>query len=104
MTFTVMHRMGTHERDPDVAALPALLAELDADDAEHPDVAIRTSDGWTLSAMQGGDVYWENIEDDTGHAVVRYMRGLDRDRTLELFRAVARGDLDEVEAQPWLRR
>ena len=51
-----MHRTGSHERDPEVTTLPALIAELDADDAEHPDVAIRTADGWTLSAMQGGDV------------------------------------------------
>jgi hypothetical protein len=104
MTFTVMHRMGDHEHDPDAASLPDLIAELDGDDAEHPDVAIRTPDGWTMSAMQGGDVYWENIEDDADDAVVRYMRALPRDRALELFRAVARGDLGEVEAQPWQRK
>ena len=104
MTFIVMHRMGNHERDPDVGTLPDLIAELDSDDAEHPDVAISTAEGWTLSAMQGGDVYWENIEDDPDDAVVRYMRELPRERTLELFRAVARGDLGEVESQPWLRK
>lgn len=103
MPFIVMHRMGNHERDPDVATLPDLIAELDHDDAEHPDVAIRTPEGWTLSAMQGGDVYWENIEDDAGDATVRHMHAVPRDRVLELFRAVARGELDEVEAQPWLR-
>lgn len=104
MTFIVMHRMGNHERDPDVATLPVLIAELDAEDAEHPDVAIRTADGWTLSAVQGGDVYWENIEDDSDDAVVRYMRDVTRERTLALFRALARGDLGEVEAQPWLQQ
>ena len=104
MTFFVTHRMGNSERDPDIARLPDLLAELDVDDPEHTDVAIRTPEGWTLSAMQHGDVYWENIEDDAAVAVVRYMRRLPRERTLELFRAVARGDLDEVEAQPWLRK
>lgn len=103
MTFIVMHRMGNHERDPDVGTLPDLVAELDADDAEHPDIAIGTPEGWTLSAMQGGDVYWENIEDDDA-AGVRYMRDLSRERTLELFRAVARGDLAQVEAQPWLQK
>lgn len=104
MTFIVMHRMGNHERDPDVGTLPYLIAELDGDDAEHPDIAIRTADGWTLSAMQAGDVYWENIEDAADDAVVRYMREVPREHTLELFRAVARGDLGEVEAQPWLRK
>ena len=104
MTFIVTHRMGNQERDPDVATSRNLVAELDSDDAEHPDVAISTAEGWTLSAMQGGDVYWENIEDDADGAVVRYMRELSRERALELFRAVARGDLGEVEAQPWLRK
>ena len=104
MTFIVMHRMGNQERDPDVATLADLIAELDADDPEHPDVAISTPEGWTLSAMQGGDVYWENVEDDADDAVVRFMRELPRVRTLELFRAVARGDIGEVEAQPWLRK
>lgn len=99
MSVVVMHRAGNEERDPDHAALPALVAELDADDPEHPDVAIGTEDGWTLSATQFGDVYWENVE--TGDGGVRRMQALSRDRILELFRAVAQGDIGVVEAQPW---
>ena len=104
MTFIVMHRMGDDERDPDVASLPDLIAELDLDDPEHPDVSIRTADGWALSAMQSGDVYWGNVEDESHDAGERYMRRLPRERILHLFRAVARGELDEVEQQPWLRK
>lgn len=99
MSFTITHRMGDMESDPPLDRLRALIGELDADDPEHPDVAVSHESGWTLSAYSDGLVVWENVEEGDDP---RHLRGVARERLLDLFTAVAQGDLDAVEKEAWL--
>lgn len=98
MPFFVTHLDGAMDADPPLSALPDLLDELAGADEEHPDVAVSDESGWTLSAFRDGRVVWENVEADDAP---RQMEGLDRDRLLSLFEALARGDIATVEAAPW---
>jgi len=93
-----MHVDGSMDADPAVSTLEALLDELDRADVEHPDVAVEHESGWVLSANVDGRVIWENVE---GDGAPRHLGGLERRHILTLFEALAVGDLDAVEAQPW---
>lgn len=104
MGFQIRYRYGGMEVDPPLARLATLIGELNSyEDDEHPDVEVSHESGWGLSAFPSGLVVWENDEEqgDT-RPYVRHMDGVTRERLLELFHAVARGDLAMVEQQPWL--
>ena len=100
MGFIIRHRLGDEDDQPDLSVLEALLDELDSADEEHVSVSIQDDSGWTLSVYVSGGVTWENVEDDPVRP--RHMEGLPRSGALELARAVAAGDLDGVEREPWL--
>src|SRR3954453_22683172 len=98
MAARVTHRSGAMETVSGPTVVAELVAELDHDDdAEHPDIAIAHESGWSLSALTGGLVVWENV--DEGEP--RHMAGLSRDQVRNLFDAVVASDLGVVEAQPW---
>lgn len=85
------------EPSADLAALGALLAELDTPDPEHPDVAV-TQDGInTLSVFVDGTIVWENVEEGEP----RHLKGVSRDDARRLAEAVASGDLQQVEREAW---
>ncbi|MEV0409191.1 hypothetical protein, partial [Actinoallomurus sp. NPDC050550] len=93
-------RWGREVDDLSGERLAELLAELDGpDDPEHPDVMISHESGWTLSAFTSGLLVWEDPEDADG--VSRHMRDVPRSLVHTLFRAVAAGDLEAVDDQPW---
>jgi hypothetical protein len=94
------HRTGRMEPFTTATQLAELLAELDddTDDAEHPDVAVSTESGWTLSAFHAGHLIWENVETDRAP---RHRVGLSRTEQLRLLTLLAHGDLDEVERADW---
>jgi hypothetical protein len=92
-------RMGAAHHDVNDEAIDRILAELDGPlDDEHPDVSIVHETGWGLSAFQSGLLIWENVEDDDEP---RHMRPVPRAVVRDLFRLVAAGDLDALEAEPW---
>jgi len=86
------------EADPPFDSVEALLDELDDIDAEHPDVALSHESGWGLSAFPSGRLLYENVEDLT---VEPRQMVLDRDLVKDLFRALAIGDLERLEAENW---
>lgn len=98
MAYTITHRSGAMESNPPIDALDALLAELDYVDQEHPDVAASHESGWSLSAFPSGRIIYKNVEDLDLPA-----RQLFADRTTArgLFRLVATGDLERLEAERW---
>lgn len=81
-----------------IDAVPALLAELDDADDEHPDVSVIHESEWALGAFPSGKVIWENVEEDDEP---RHMDGLSRAEQGRLFECVIRGDLATVQAQEW---
>ena len=93
-------RTGASHLDVDDEEIDRILDELDGPvDEEHPNVSISHESGWGLSAFQSGAVVWENVEGDDEP---RHMSAVPRDRVRELFRRLAVGDIDAVEAEPWL--
>jgi hypothetical protein len=99
MAFSVTHRYGSMERDPSLDTLPALLAETRTrlEDREHADVAVTHESEWCLSTAGNGRVVFENLED--GHP--RHLIGVDDARLLELWVALAHGNFDRLEREPW---
>ena len=98
MAFHVTHRMGHTERTP-LAALPELLAELDAgaDDLEHTSVSVTHESEWCLAAYRDGRLVFENLEDGEP----RHMAGVPPERIIALWRLLAEGDLAALEREPW---
>ncbi|MCC7542521.1 MAG: hypothetical protein IT379_40265 [Deltaproteobacteria bacterium] len=99
MGFVLRHRWGGTERDPALAKIDDLLAELDKPDDDHPDVSLTHESGWCLAAFPSGLVVYENLDDEDARP--RHMRAVSRDRVAALMRALAGGDLERLEAEPW---
>ncbi len=78
--------------------LGSLLDELLRADDEHTDVSVSDPSGWTRSAFRSGKLVWENVEDGDGPW---HIEQVNRDRVLQLFRAVVQGDLPAVQAEQW---
>jgi hypothetical protein len=100
VSYTITHRMGQMETDPPLNRLRELVAELDVDDPEHPDIAVSHESGWTLRAYPDGLVVWENAGEDDEP---RHVRNLPRQRVVELFLALAQGEIAAVEQEAWSR-
>jgi hypothetical protein len=98
MSYFVQTRWGDAEQNPSLERMQELLSELDVADAEHPDLWLGHESGWTLSAHETGALVWENPDIALG---ARYMSNVPRRRVLELWLALARGDIDLIEREAW---
>jgi hypothetical protein len=98
MTFHVTTRWGGDEIEPTVARMREVLAQLDADDSEHCSVSLTHESEWCLGAYQGGLLIWENLEEDEP----RHMDGVPRERILYLWIKLSEGNMEAIEAEPWL--
>jgi hypothetical protein len=98
MSFHVTHRTGDMER-VSYSAFPELLKELDADleDIEHASVSVTHESEWCLSALRGGYITFENLEEGEP----RHMSGLSPEKIVSLWRLLAEGNLDALESEPW---
>jgi hypothetical protein len=98
VNVVLTHVDGGCDELAELAQLEQLLAELDAADREHPDVAVSVESGWTLSAFANGLLVWENVESDAspGHRA-----GLSRAEQLRVMTLLAVADLEAVEAMGW---
>ena len=99
---SIQHRWGGGEDASSVDQLADLLAELEADDPEHPDVWISDNEaGYSVSAFAGnrGLVIFEDHDEVRGPL---HMEGYSRARTMDLFTLVLQGRTTEVDSLPWL--
>lgn len=78
--------------------LPSLLDELQTADAEHGDVALTHESEWCISVSRSGYVTFENLE----QGEPRHMRGVSRDKILDLWARLARGDIESLETEAWI--
>ena len=97
MSFHVNRRWGDSDDNPTIEKMQEALAELDVEDIEHPDVALIHESGWCLGAYPSGLLIWEHL----GGSAPRHMRGISRERVLELWQTLASGALAAVNAEPW---
>lgn len=99
MSYFVRGRWDGGQREPTEQVMLEILAELDADDPEHPDVALEHETGWALSAFPSGLVVFENVEADDEP---RHLSGLSRTDVAELWKLLAAGAFSDLESQTWL--
>src|SRR4051794_25164965 len=76
-----------------------VLAQLDARDPEHPDAWLSHESGWTLSIFESGLAVWENLESSREP---RHQIDVSRQEALDLWLKLARGEIAEIEKEPWL--
>ncbi len=88
---------GAMDQDTSDEALDRLLDELSTADEEHPDVSVTDESEWCLNVYRSGHIVWENLEEGEPRHMLHVQRGEAR----RLLGLVARGELAEVEAQPW---
>jgi hypothetical protein len=100
MSFFVYHRYGESERDPPPSIFPHLLDELEErlDDEEHLSVSVIHESEWGLGFQRGGYVNFENVEDESEP---RHMRGVSREKAIEMMLALSKGDLAALEREAW---
>ena len=98
MAYTITHRSGAMESNAPIESFDALLGELDDVDYEHPDVAVCHESGWALSAFRSGRLIYENVED-----LAQEPRQIVVDRRVmrDLFRSLAAGDIERLDAEAW---
>ena len=96
---------GISELNPTTARMEALIQQLDMaglDESDHPDLAlVHDASGWTLTLYPSGVVTFENFDDDDNQP--RYMTGIKRDKSLQLWKTLARGNIEGLIELPWLR-
>ena len=97
MRYHVNRRWGDSDDEPSIEKRREALSELDVEDVEHPDVALIHESGWCLGAYPSGLLIWEHLEDGEP----RHMRGVSRERVLELWQRLSRGELSAVHSEPW---
>lgn len=99
MAFSIQHRMGDGEVNPPLKALARLYDELhEAVDAEHVDVAVEHIESETcLIAYRSGLLVREDLATDR----TRHLKDVPRDQVLELWKALAGGDLERIDREPW---
>jgi hypothetical protein len=100
MPFSIVHVYGDYEGDPPVEKLNDLYDEKDGGDEEHFGVSVIHKTGWCLTLHPNDTLVWENVED--GHNP-RHMNSVPRDKVLELWRCLARGDITQIESELWLQ-
>jgi hypothetical protein len=91
MAFSATNRWGACYPNPRVNRLRQLLQSIDITDDEHTDVSLKHETEWCLSAFPSGRLVWENVEDEEDNP--RHMVQISRERVLDLWLKLARGDL-----------
>ncbi|MDQ5824013.1 MAG: hypothetical protein M3441_07345 [Chloroflexota bacterium] len=99
MSFFICHVYGDNERDPPLDSLEHLYAEKDVGDDDHFGVSVIHETEWCLTLLSSNTLIWENLEagDNPQH-----MKNVPKDKVLDLWSNLARGDITTVDAEPWL--
>jgi len=97
-SYLVESRFGDPEAEPPRWRMKKILARLGDPDAEHVDPWLTHESGWTLAVNAHGDVIWSNEE---LQFAPRHQLALAPSETLRLWCALAAGELDELEREPW---
>lgn len=98
MSYHVVTRWGSGEEAPNEQRMRKILAELDEHDQEHPDACLTHETGWSLSVYESGLVIWENIDSEE---VPRHQIDVSREKALELWLNLSRGEIAAIEREPW---
>ena len=98
-SYFAYDRMGCAITTPDEIAMFELLHSLAAADPEHPSVSLTHESGWCGTVFGSGLVVLENVESGDGpwHMLLASPK-----LAIELWRLLARGLIESVQAHPWV--
>lgn len=99
MTFSTRHRLGDCETNPPLKTLDALYDELlEDEDEEHDDVSVEHEESEIcLVAHRSGLL----VREDYASERTRHLKETPRERVVELWKALAKGNLDRIDGEPW---
>ena len=97
MAYFLTTLPGAEESNASPDQMAAALASLDHADDEHPDVSLTHETEWSMAVFPSGLVVFENLE--TGDPM--HMRGVNRARALEMWKQLARGEIEALQALHW---
>jgi len=86
------------DKSPPLSSLSPLLDELATADPEHGDVSLTHESEWCISVSRSGYVTFENLEEGEP----RHMRDLSREKILDLWAKLSRGEIESIESEAWL--
>ncbi len=99
MSYFTTDRDGVTELNPPEKTLREILRSLDEDRDDHAEVWLTHGEThWTLTVFTSGAVQLHN---DMLDEPTREMLGVNFKKALELWLALARGDIAAVKRQPW---
>lgn len=98
MSYFAYDRIGAAIQRPAERTMSDLLASVNANDPEHPDVSINHQEGWALSYGPSRTIIFENVETGDGPW---YMKAVSREQALELWKLLAQGRVAELQGQNW---
>jgi hypothetical protein len=84
--------------EPSAADLEQALDALFNSDDPEADLWLEDDDGWTLSVVTSGDIFFENINEDDSYQT---LGPLERGDLLRLLTLLAQGNLRDLQAEPW---
>jgi len=99
MSYFVESRWGGVEAEPPVWRMRKILAALDDRDPEHAEPWLTHESGWTLSVNANGAVVWTNDDEEFAP---RHLVDVSRAEMLRLWRALAEGEIEAMQGEPWL--
>jgi len=97
-TTYLERRWGGGGRNPTEAELREALAELEQEDAEHPDCWLSDENNLTISAYHGGKVVLENPETGEGP---QHLKDQTPEDILKLWLFLQDGDLTGIRSKTW---
>jgi hypothetical protein len=98
MAFHITHSDGSMGSCPPLSVLPSLLDELLLADDEHGNIALTHESEWCISVSPSGHVLFENLE----QGEPRHLRQASREKILDLWARLARGDIESLETEAWV--
>jgi hypothetical protein len=98
-SYRLQCRWGALHEQATPEEMHAALQELGTRDPEHPDTWLEDEDGWSVSVSERNAAVFENVETGEGPW---HLPSVTREEALQLWAALAEGDLTAVRARPWL--
>ncbi len=97
MSTTLTTPGGQSIEAPSLAALTEAVDALLAGEDEAADLWLENDDGWALSVVPTGDLFFENVNKDS----YQTLGPLPREEIVRLLHLLASDNLADLRAQPW---
>ena len=101
MSYQIVNGFGEGIDNPSVEQMHQFLDWLDNSDEEHGEVWLTHNEtGWTLSCFPSSKLVFHQTFDDRQYKP-RHITNVSRDKILELWKKLAKGQIDELEKECW---